>query len=195
MASVFQNFYYAPEVTYTDESNSYSVNKLYYCDCKNCIFFKAKNFRKEFFYGILLPLLWLVPGAAYIWKYIVEGDKCQMKLVSETELPTAFELREYGKNNFFSFQLQINDIEEINGVSDDGQLAVPSFLAKDREQDYAFYCLKQACQSVCTFHEAIKKDAMLWAGRGFSAFFLYMTLLAMLIFSASYSYNKKTYYK
>lgn len=190
--TIVSKIQYTSEVTYTEESTSYSLNKHYHCGCKNCTFFKSKNFKRELFYGIIMPLLLLVPGAVYIWKYEVKSDKYKIKFVPEIELPTAFELKEYRRNTLSSFKPQLSDIEEINGASDDKFLAVTS---NHTEQEQAFYCMKEACHNVCNFHEVIKNDARLWAGRGLIAFFVYITLLAMLILCATYSNNKNTFYK
>lgn len=180
--------------TYDEEMNGYGTTKYGDCVCKNCKFFKQTNFKKLFFCGILVPVVWLFPIIAYMWKYIIVDVEDKIDI----ELPTSFELAQYDRKRLVKLRVKEKDVNFINKsdyqpVATDGANQMHGSgneCLKTAHQG----CVEEIFHRVYASHDDLKRSVEIWAFRCLTAFFTYLVIVLMVVLCAVVSSGEGRYF-
>ena len=166
------------ETTYDQEFNSYHFNKYQSCECSQCNYYTRVSLKHQFFYGILVPVIWVYLIFNYIYKYYIsKNSSCCPKISDNITELTHYELEQFKKTYF-------NTADRFsNGTKGDDI----STLINQSTTNYQEIFMRECCRDVFLFHEKIQKDCSIWVWRSFSAIMVYFCLIFLIVMLATNS--------
>lgn len=172
------NNHFFDETTYDQEFNSYHFNKYQNCECHPCNYYTRVNLKHQFFYGILMPAIWvyLIVNYIYIY-YISKNSNCGAKLSDNLTELTHYELEQFKKTYF-----NTADGSSKRSKGDDN-----STLINQSTTNYQEVYIRDCVRDVFLYHDKIQKNCSIWAWRSFSAIMIYVCLIFVIVMLATNS--------
>ncbi|KAL6942826.1 hypothetical protein ACO0RG_001790 [Hanseniaspora osmophila] len=193
------------------------------CVCNGCVFVRKSPFVKLYFYGLLIPLLWvylvLLCLAFYVFTWKDSLKNYGIALPPEIAFPTVFQAQEHMENNCFSLDPEISDTlasnshringsndtqplertrksqlsVELNDLSSDAYPATTEGVAPARARHVQENMFKEAVLDIVESHFACESVVLRWAMRALASICCYCLLTAMIFLSIRFKDSEGAY--